>query len=559
MNTDFTNLNLHPELVQAVTERGYETPTPIQAQVIPLMLAGQDVIGQAKTGTGKTAAFALPILQNLQPNKGDVQALVVTPTRELAKQVANATYEYGRYKDISVLPVYGGSPYARQIRRLQQGVDIVVGTPGRLLDLIQRKALDLSSTRTVILDEADEMLSMGFIDDIEALLAETPQSRQTALFSATMPPAIRRLADQYLRNPQGITIRHKELTVESIDQRYYLVNESDKLAAMTRLFEIEDISSALIFTKTRVGSDELAGQLSGRGYSAEALNGDLNQDARERTLQRFRDHQVKVLVATDVAARGLDIDDISHVFNYDIPYDVESYVHRIGRTGRAGKTGVAISLITPKEQWRLDRIEKFTRHPIAKAELPTEGEILQFREESLIEQVNVWLNRGRCRREQEIVAQMAEDGHDPLMIAAVALKLARAEEKQRPIEPIHEVKAKGGRERSRKQDRQRNYHQKQGRFKGKNGRKADRRSRDSHEEGMVRLSLSTGKKHGIRPSDVVGAIAGHANIPGSTIGKIFIQDQHTFVDVEEQYVSMVLGKTGSYRVRNYENVTVERA
>jgi ATP-dependent RNA helicase DeaD len=559
MNTDFSNLNLHPELIQAVLERGYETPTPIQAQVIPVMLAGQDVIGQAKTGTGKTAAFALPILQNLQPNKRDVQALVVTPTRELAKQVANATFEYGRYKNISVLPVYGGSPYGRQIRRLKEGVDIVVGTPGRLLDLIQRNALDLNSAQTVILDEADEMLSMGFIDDIESLLAETPETRQTALFSATMPPVIRRLADQYLRNPQTITIQHKELTVESIDQRYFLVNESDKLAALTRLFEIEDIGNALIFTKTRVGSDELAGQLSVRGYSAEALNGDLNQDARERTLQRFRDHQVKVLVATDVAARGLDIDDISHVFNYDIPYDVESYVHRIGRTGRAGKTGVAISLITPAEQWRLDRIEKFTKHPITKAELPTEVEILQFREDALVEQVNVWLRRGRCRREQEIVEQMVEDGHDPLMIAAVALKLARAEEKQRPIEPISEVKAKSGRVRTRKQDRQRDYHQKQVRFKGKNGRKADRRSRDSHEEGMVRLSLSTGKKHGVRPSDVVGAIAGHANIPGSTIGKIFIQDQHTFVDVEEQYVSMVLGKTGSYRVRNYENVTVERA
>jgi len=559
MNTDFSNLNLHPKLVQAVVERGYETPTPIQTQVIPVMLAGQDVIGQAQTGTGKTAAFALPMLQNLQPNAGEVQALVVTPTRELAKQVANAVYEYGRFQNVSVLPVYGGSPYGRQIRRLREGVDIVVGTPGRLLDLIQRKALDLSSTHIVVLDEADEMLSMGFVEDIEALLDETPETRQTALFSATMPAPIRRLADRYLNNPQAITIKHKELTVESTDQRYYMVNEFDKLAALTRLFEMEEISSALIFTKTRVGSDELAGQLSGRGYSAEALNGDLSQDARERTLRRFRDHQVKVLVATDVAARGLDIDDISHVFNYDIPYDVESYVHRIGRTGRAGKTGVAISLITPAEQWRLGRIERFTKHPIAKAELPTETEILQFREETLVEQVNVWLKRGRCRREHEIVTEMAEAGHDPLMIAAVALKLARAEEKQRPIEPISKVKPKGGHKRTRKQDRQRDYRQKQVRFKSKNGRKPDRRSKASHEEGMVRLSLSTGKKHGVRPSDVVGAIAGHADIPGSTIGKIFIQDHHTFVDVEEQYVSRVLGKTGSYRVRQYENITVERA
>lgn len=559
MNTDFTQFSLHPELVQAVVERGYETPTPIQSQVIPVMLAGQDVIGRAQTGTGKTAAFALPMLNNLQPDWNEVQCLVVTPTRELAKQVANAVYEYGQFQNVRVLPVYGGSPYGRQIRRLKDGVDVVVGTPGRLLDLIGRKALKLSSTHIVILDEADEMLSMGFIEDIESLLDETPDTRQTALFSATMPPAIRRLADKYLNNPQFIAIKDKTLTVESIDQRYYMVNEFDKLAAVTRLFEMEDISSALIFTKTRMGSDELAGQLSGRGYSAEALNGDLSQDARERTLRRFRNHQVKVLVATDVAARGLDIDDISHVFNYDIPYDVESYVHRIGRTGRAGKTGVAISLITPAEQWRLGRIEKFTKHRITKAELPSEAEILQYREDHLVEQVNVWLKRDRCRRELEIVTEMVEAGNDPLTIAAVALKLARAEEKQRPIEPISKAKAKGGRKRTRKLDRQREYRQKQVRFKGKNGRKPDRRSKDSHEEGMVRLSLSTGKKHGVRPSDIVGSIASHADIPGNTIGKIFIQDQHTFVDVEEQYVSRVLGKTGSYRVRQLENVTVERA
>ncbi len=559
MNTDFTQFNLHPELVQAVVERGYETPTPIQSQVIPVMLAKQDVIGQAQTGTGKTAAFALPMLNNLQPNSNDVQCLVVTPTRELAKQVANAVYEYGQFQNVRVLPVYGGSPYGRQIRRLKEGVDVVVGTPGRLLDLIERKALRLSSTHIVILDEADEMLSMGFIEDIESLLDETPDTRQTALFSATMPPAIRKLADKYLNNPQFIAIKDKTLTVESTDQRYYLVNEFDKLAALTRLFEMEEISSALIFTKTRMGSDELAGQLSGRGYSAEALNGDLSQDARERTLRRFRDHQVKVLVATDVAARGLDIDDISHVFNYDIPYDVESYVHRIGRTGRAGKTGVAISLITPAEQWRLSRIEKFTKQRIAQAELPSETDILQYREDHLVEQVNIWLQRDRCRRELEIVTEMVETGHDPLMVAAVALKLARAEEKQRPIEPISKAKPKGGRERTRKLDRQRDYHQKQVSFKGKNGRKPDRRSKDSHEDGMVRLSLNTGKKHGVRPGDIVGSIASHAEIPGNTIGKIFIQDQHTFVDVEEQYVSRVLGKTGSYRVRQLENLTVERA
>ena len=553
MNTDFSHLNLHPELVQAVVGRGYKTPTPIQSQVIPVMLAGHDVIGQAQTGTGKTAAFALPMLHNLDPNWKEVQALVVTPTRELANQVAHSIYEYGRFQNVSVLPVYGGSPYGRQINRLKEGVEVVVGTPGRLLDLIKRKALDLSATHVVILDEADEMLSMGFAEDIASILEQTPATRQTALFSATMPKEIRRLAEKYLKNPQSITIQNKQLTVESTDQRYYLVNGHDKMAALTRLFETEDITSALIFTKTRIGSDELATQLSGRGYSAEALNGDLSQDARERVLNRFRKNQVKVLVATDVAARGLDINDISHVINYDLPFDIEYYVHRIGRTGRAGKTGIAISLITPAEQGRLRRIEKFTKQLITRTKLPTEKEILERREDSLIEEVNKWINRGRCHREQEIVAGMVEAGQDPLMIAAVALKMARAEEKQRPIESLSELT------KARSQNEGRNSNRNQSRSRGNNGQNSNRQDKISHEEGMVRLTLGAGKVNGVRPGDIVGSIASHAEIPGDSIGKIFIEDRHTFVDVPERYVPQVLGKTGTYRVRKSYKVTVERA
>ena len=553
MNTDFSQFNLHPELVQAVVERGYTTPTPIQSQMIPVMLSGQDVIGQAQTGTGKTAAFALPLLQNMDPHWNEVQALVVTPTRELANQVANAIYEYGKYHDVSVLTVYGGTPYGRQVNRLKKGVKVVVGTPGRLLDLIRRKALKLSAVHLVILDEADEMLSMGFIEDIESILKQTPETRQTALFSATMSKEIRRLADKYLDNPQSITIKHKQLTVEGTDQRYYLVNGRDKTAAVTRLFEVEEITSVLIFAKTRVGSHELATKLVERGYSAEALNGDLKQETRERVLKRFRNHQVKVLVATDVAARGLDIDDISHVINYDLPYDVESYVHRIGRTGRAGKTGVAISLITPAEQGRLGRIERFTKQRITRAKLPTDKEILKRREDSLVERVNVWLLRGRCSREQEIVAGMVEAGHDPMMIAAVALKMARAEEKQRPIESLGEIRQ------ARSRNGRHNSSRSQSRSGGRKGRNSNPRDKESHEEGMVRLTLSAGKANGIRPSDIVGSIAGHADIPGRSIGKIFIQDRYTFVDVPERYVPKVLGKTGTYRIRKSNKVTVTRA
>ena len=553
MSQDFSVFNLQPNLVQAVSERGYESPTPIQSKVIPVMITGQDVIGQAQTGTGKTAAFALPMLNNLIPGWDEIQCLVVTPTRELANQVSAAISDYGRFQNVRVMPVYGGQHYGRQIKRLKDGVDIVVGTPGRLLDLIKRKALNLSSIHILILDEADEMLSMGFIEDIEAILATTPETRQTALFSATMPAAIRRLADRYLQDPQSITIEHKKHTVESIDQRYYLVNQADKTAALTRIIEVEDINSALIFTKTRVGSDDLANQLANQGYNAEALNGDLNQDARERVLKRFKDHQIKILVATDVAARGLDIEDISHVINYDLPYDVESYVHRIGRTGRAGKAGTAISLITPAEGWRLNRIEKFTRHPIAKAELPTRKEIFQFREDRLVEQVQVWLKRDRCRRESEIVTRLVDEGHEPAKIAAVALKLARAEEKQRPIAEIQKVQTRSRNSHNQQRSKKRN----QGR--GKHYKKANSSSPTSHEDGMIRLSLSTGKTNGIRPGDVVGAIASRANIPGHSIGKIFIQERHTLVDVPVEYVPQVLNKTGTYRVRKLANVTIEPA
>ncbi len=542
MTTEFSDLNLHPQLVQAVTRRGYTTPTPIQAGVIPLMLSGEDILGQAQTGTGKTAAFALPILHNITPGLGHVQALVLAPTRELGIQVAETMVAYGRLRNISVLAVYGGTAYGPQIGGLRRGVDVVVGTPGRLLDLLKSNKLDLSQVQTVILDEADEMLSMGFIEDIEAILQATPEERQTALFSATLPRQIRQLADKYMNQPQAVSIEREQRTVSTIEQRAYLVNESDKLAALTRLFEVEPISSALIFARTRLGTAELANELTVRGFPAEPLNGDLSQQAREQVLNRFRNNQIKVLVATDVAARGLDIDDISHVFNFDLPQDAEIYVHRVGRTGRAGRTGTALTLVTPKEQWRLRKIEKYTRQPIAFATLPSIEDIQNRREAELLEKMDVWLKRGRCARERELVTDLADSGHDMLEIAAVALKLARAEEKQRPIARISEVVAsQTGRGR---QDRSSNGRKRKKRSSGGGGQ-----SNRSHERGMVRLSLSAGKSDGLRVNDVVGTIAFHADIPGSTIGAIHIQEGRTLVDVPEQFANQVLAKTGSYRVR----------
>lgn len=528
MTTAFDELNLHPELVQAVLALGYLEPMPVQSAVIPLMIEGRDVIGQAQTGTGKTAAFALPMLQNLTAGHDRVQGLVLAPTRELALQVAQAINDLGKGRSIRVLAVYGGQPYGPQIRALKQGVDIVVGTPGRLLDLMQKDLLDISQVRTVVLDEADEMLSMGFIEDIEAILSTTPETRQTALFSATLSTEIRRLAERYLHDPQTVAIRGEKITAELIEQRFYWVNARDKGAALTRLFEVEEITSALIFVRTRQATGELANELNARGFPAEVLNGDLTQEAREQTLGRFRQNKIKVLVATDVAARGLDIEDISHVFNVELPPDPEIYVHRIGRTGRAGKTGIAISLVSPQERRYLRQIEAFTRQKLSALELPSEADILAHREENLVRQMVVWLGRSRYKREREIVESLVEQGYDPLEIAAAAVKIARADEKQRPIAPVSPVV---------------DLRPERGLRSGKSRRgspAAGPAATISHEPGMVRLSLNIGRKHGLRPNDVVGAIAAHARIPGSRIGKIHIQDQHSLVDVPEDLVNLVL-------------------
>jgi len=545
MTNAFGFLGLRAELVQTLNERGYSAPTPIQSELIPAMLAGRDVIGQSQTGSGKTAAFGLPILQTLQTGQGHVQSLIIAPTRELAIQVAEAMGQYGQGVGVRVFAFYGGQPYNTQLRRLKKGVDVVVGTPGRLLDLIQRKSLDLQHVSTVVLDEADEMLSMGFIADIEAILKATPAERQTALFSATMPKSILRLANRYQRDPHTFTMGRQKLTVPTVEQRYYLINESDRLAALTRLFEAEPIVSALVFARTRLSTGELANELVGRGFQAEVLNGDLSQEARERVLQRFRNNQIKVLVATDVAARGLDIDHVSHVFNYDLPQDPELYVHRIGRTGRAGKEGVAISLLTPKERWFLRKIEAYTKQKMTLATLPTEKDLQLQRDHRLVERMMVWLRRGRCQHERDVVAKLTEQGHDALEIAAAALNLVRAEKQQRPIAPISKLL----------QDRPKQAKP------AVNRRKPTKKTtagRTSHEKGMVRLALSSGKADGLNVSHIVGSLSHHADIPGHCIGKISIKNQTSFVDVPEEVVSLLLAKKSAYRIGRRQ-IAIERA
>ena len=555
MTTEFSQLTLHPSLIQAAADLGFEKPTEVQTRVIPLMLEGKDILAQSQTGSGKTAAFAFPILHHLisSDRNGMISTLVLTPTRELAIQVADAIRQYGKHVNVSVLPIYGGQHYGTSRRKLKEGVDVIVGTPGRLQDLIRQGLLDLSQVHTVILDEADEMLSMGFVEDVENILQETPHNRQTTLFSATLPQRIRQLADKYMSIPETVLVQRKEMTVDTIDQRYYLVNENDKLSALIRLFESEDIGATLVFTKTRIGSGRLANELIQAGFPAEALNGDLAQDARIRILNRFRTGNIKVLVATDVAARGLDIDDITHVVNYDIPTDPEAYLHRIGRTARAGKDGIAISLLTPKDSQYLSKIEYFTKHKISQAQFPTEKSLQERRDLKLLEKMETWLERDRCKREEEIAQYLVASGHDPIKVAAAAIKMARAANNERPISKISAVqfiKPYGKKGKSKSSSRASGHSPRRGHTE---------RTSSSREEGMVQLSLSRGRSHGINPAEIVGGIASRAVIPGTGIGKITIKDKHTLVDVKQEFVSEVLKKSGSYHFNNHHGVVIQQA
>jgi len=535
----FETLNLRPELNQAIQELEFVNPTEIQIQAIPVLMSGKDMMGQAQTGTGKTAAFALPMLQMIDPKLKAVQGFILAPTRELALQVSKAIETFAKFLPIKILAVYGGAPYGKQLRMLDEGVQIVVGTPGRIMDLIQKKkALDLSHVRFWVLDEADEMLKMGFIEEVEAILAYAPYDSQKALFSATLPHEIRKLSNSYLNNPEEITIAGKTLTVENTEQRVYLVHEKDKFAALMRLLEYEPVTNALIFTRTKVRAAELSDLLTTAHYSAEALHGDLAQSAREIALDRFRKGRTRVLVATDVAARGLDILGVSHVFNYDIPFDAEDYIHRIGRTGRAGAKGVAISLVTGNEMFRIRRFEKVTQQAMILEKIPSEKDILVKRDLEFSTLIKERLNSEKQPREMELVNQLIEEGNDPLMIAANALRLLKEQKKYVHILPVGLVDID---KRAGRKDRGSNPRSSEARRFEHGGRSKGNRKK-SHEAGMVRLSFGLGKAEQIKPTMVVGAIANEARIPGKAVGAITIHQHETFVDVSEEYVENVLNK-----------------
>ena len=520
--TTFGELELSKKVLAALSDMGFEEPSPIQSQTIPIVLDGHDVIGQAQTGTGKTAAFGIPTIEKIADGNRHIQALVLTPTRELAIQIAEEFNKIGKYKKVKTLPIYGGQSIDRQIRSLKFGVNIVVGTPGRLLDHIRRNTIKLDNVKTLILDEADEMLDMGFIEDIEGILQQlTQETRQTLLFSATMPAPIAKLAGKYMNNPKKVTISRENLTVPLIDQVYYETRE--KLEGLCRVLDVEETGKLIIFCRTKRGVDDLVASLQARGYLTDGLHGDLSQSQRDRVMKKFREGKLEILVATDVAARGIDIDDITHVINYDIPQDHESYVHRIGRTGRAGKKGVAITFIEPREYRQLKLIERLAKTKVIRKQLPSSADILERQKELIKERLLKVLANNKFADYHTIVSDLASE-YDLVDVAAAALKLSVEgfKEKEEAVVTSSKMENTGG------------------------------------APGMVRLFMNIGRSQKIRPEDIVRAFAAEADIPGNIIGVINIYDRFTFVEVPEDVAERVLSVMHKNTVKGYK-INVEPA
>ncbi|MGV3592896.1 MAG: DEAD/DEAH box helicase [Gammaproteobacteria bacterium] len=588
----FSDLALSPAVFQALEKTGYERPSPIQAKTIPLLLAGHDLIGQAQTGTGKTAAFALPVLSQLDLKQKSPQVLVLAPTRELAIQVAEAFQTYASFiPGFHVLPIYGGSDYRGQLQGLKRGAHVVVGTPGRVMDHMRRGSLDLTGLKTIVLDEADEMLRMGFIDDVEWVLEQAPAERQVVLFSATMPPEIRKIATRHLREPQHVTIEVKTVSAETIRQRYWTVRGVNKLDALTRILEAEAFSAMLIFVRTKTLTVELADKLSARGFAASAINGDMSQQLREATIDKLKAGKLDILVATDVAARGLDVDRITHVVNYDIPYDVETYIHRIGRTGRAGREGDAILFVAPREMRMLGAIERATRKKITLMELPSTEEINDKRVARFMQQITDTLAAGGLDQFQDLVARYEQEHNVPALEIAAALarlmqgnnplfleskpaareKPSREAYGDKPERTFREPRARtervAGEQRDKPERDEREQRTRPEReFRERTEKTAhaerdaksarERRSRDEFprddaerparprktftpdmlgppEAGMERYRIEVGHEHAVRPANIVGAIANEADIDSKYIGKIEIFDDYSLVELPE--------------------------
>ena len=568
----FAKLGLAPELLGALTALGYEEPTPIQRESIPPLLAGRDLLGQAATGTGKTAAFALPMLQlaaGEKPAPNHPLALVLVPTRELAMQVAEALHRYGKERQASVLPIYGGQSFRQQLRALDRGVHVVVATPGRALDHLNRETLKLDQVKMVVLDEADEMLDMGFADDLEAILKRLPESHQTALFSATMAPRIQRIAKQHLKDPVLVSIareRTESGAVPRVRQVAYIIQRAQKPVALGRVLDMETPTSAIVFCRTRLEVDELTEAMNAHGYRAEALHGGFAQDQRDRVMGRFRANKADLLIATDVAARGLDIEHLSHVVNYDVPTEPDAYIHRIGRTGRAGREGVAITLVEPREQRLLRNIQQATQQEISIETIPTVADLRNRRLELTRASLREALVAGELEPYRALVTELATE-HDAMDVAAAAVKLAHqashaeaertSDEEELPLvapRPERNERERGNRER---------FQHERGGFDGPShsgprGRGKEReRGPRAHGFEVARLFVGAGRIDNLRPGDLVGAIANEAGVPGEAIGAIRIADRFALVEVPEEFAEEVIQSLRNTKIRG-RRVTVRR-
>ncbi|HWI62117.1 MAG TPA: DEAD/DEAH box helicase [Symbiobacteriaceae bacterium] len=520
-NTSFHNLGIDPAIVQAIDAMGFEEPSPIQAQAIPLLIEGRDVIGQAQTGTGKTAAFAIPLLQRVDPNAQRPQALVLAPTRELALQVAEEIAKIGRHTRVRELAVYGGSPIDRQIRALRAGVSVVIGTPGRVMDHIERGTLKLDQIRMFVLDEADEMLDMGFVEDIEAIMKHLPEDRQTICFSATMPDPIVRITRRYMRDPVRVSVARQEVFAPQIEQAYFEIRERDKVDALTRIIDHEAVSRGIVFCRTKRGCDELASALQARGYLAEAIHGDLNQAQRNRVLSRFKEGSIELLIATDVAARGIDVENVSHVINYDIAQSPEDHVHRIGRTGRAGREGTAFTLVFPREVRYMRLIERVTKTRIPLRRVPTATDVAERALDMLGERIGslVAQGAGQESRFADVAIRLLQE-HDPERLVAAL------------VSSMVEGRGGGGGTEVR------------GRTTAGPGGPRPQAAGDfpetGAEPGYVRLFMNVGSRHRVTPAHFVRTIATEADISGGLIGAIDIHENFTFVEVPRDVAHTVL-------------------
>lgn len=524
----FADLQIHPEVLRAVTDVGYETPSAIQAATIPAMLAGSDVVGLAQTGTGKTAAFAIPILSKIDATSRNTQALVLAPTRELALQVAEAFGRYGAHLKVNVLPVYGGSSYGPQLAGLKRGAQIVVGTPGRVIDHLEKGTLDVSHLDYMVLDEADEMLQMGFAEDVERILADTPEYKQVALFSATMPPAIKKITAKYLHDPVEVTVKAKTQTAENITQRYYQVSYPRKMDALTRLLEVEQGDAMIVFVRTKQATEEVAEKLRARGFAAAAINGDIPQAARERTIAQLKDGSIDILVATDVAARGLDVERISHVVNFDIPHDPESYVHRIGRTGRAGRSGTALLFVTPRERHLLNSIERVTRQKLVESQLPSVEDVNAQRVEKFRDSISEALNAPGTDLFRRLIEDYERDNNVPLADIAAALAVqSRNGEAFLMTEPPPEKR----RERPAREDA------------------GPRKPRERSREDLVTYRIAVGKRHKVMPGAIVGAIANEGGLNRSDFGHISIRPDFSLVELPADLPKDTLKKLERTRIQ----------